>query len=74
MQLKIKYFDIQWDTDNEEVELPTEVELVADVGDDELEGITVEEWVAENGADLLSDDYGWCVSAYNFEIINESSK
>jgi len=50
-------FDIKWDTDGEDVELPDEMSFeVEDDFDVELEG-----------ADLLSDETGWCVFGFDFE-------
>ena len=54
---KIRMFDIKWDTDGEDVELPDEMSFeVEDDFDVELEG-----------ADLLSDETGWCVFGFDFE-------
>ena len=60
--MKIRCFEIKWDTtddehpDGQEVSLPSEV--VLDVADDfDIEQET---------ADRLSDDYGWCV--FGFEV------
>ena len=44
--------DIVWDTDGENVELPTEVEIPNDIEEDEI-------------ADYLSDEYGWCIESFN---------
>jgi hypothetical protein len=46
--------DIKWDTDGENVELPTEVEIPNDIEDDEI-------------ADYLSDEYGWCIESFNIK-------
>jgi hypothetical protein len=55
---KVRFYDIQWDTDGETVEdLPTEVTLeVPGTLDIEMEG-----------ADLLSDKYGWCIHGFQHE-------
>lgn len=42
---------VNWDTDNEKVDLPKEVEIPANIPDDEV-------------ADYLSDNYGWCVNSW----------
>jgi len=57
--MKIRFLEIKWDTDGESVQLPDEVVLT--VGDDvdvDLEG-----------ADVLSDEYGWCVFSFNWELV-----
>lgn len=57
--MKVRFFNIVWDTDGEAVELPVEVEMQCDPDLD----------VAEDGADVLSDTYGWCVESFEFEIL-----
>lgn len=54
----IKFSEIEWKTDGEEVELPDAVILeVADDFD-----------VDACGADLLSDKYGWLVESFIWEF------
>lgn len=57
--MKIRIYDITWDTDGENVDLPAEVLL-----DPVKEGMTD---IAEEGADWLSDRFGWCVKDFSFE-------
>lgn len=57
--MKVRFFNINWDTDGQEVDLPKEVILEVD-GDRD---ISIE------GADELSDKYGWCVEGFDFEIL-----
>lgn len=52
---KVRFYDIKWDTDGAEVNLPTEVVLDVEC--------TVD--VLEEGADILSDKYGWCVFSFS---------
>jgi len=54
-----KAYDIKWDTDGENVNLPSEVTIEMDDDAD----------VSLEGADVLSDKYGWCVSRFSFEEI-----
>lgn len=54
-------YDIVWETDGEDVDLPTEVELPKDFGDDD-DAIT----------DFLSDEYGWLVVSYERESVEKS--
>ena len=49
----MKAINIQWDTDDQVVDLPTEVEIPESYSEEEV-------------ADYLSDKYGYCV--FNFEI------
>lgn len=51
--------NIKWDTDGEDVNLPNEITI--DIDDDADPQYEI--------ADYLSDEYGWCVIAYNFEIV-----
>ena len=49
----MKAINIKWDTDDQVVDLPTEVEIPEGYSEDEV-------------ADYLSDEYGYCV--FNFDI------
>jgi hypothetical protein len=53
-----RVYDIIWETDGEEIDLPTEVELPRDFGDDD-----------DAIADFLSDEYGWLVISYERESV-----
>lgn len=53
-----RVYDIVWETDGEDVNLPTEVELPRDFGDDD-DAIT----------NYLSDEYGWLVISYERESV-----
>lgn len=63
---RVRFFNINWDTEDEGVNsnisalLPSEVTL--DV-DDDLD-------IAYEGADVLSDKFGWCVFGFDFEEKN----
>jgi hypothetical protein len=66
---RVRVFDIQWDTDGEDVDLPSEVELSFEDGellDSDGSSIDVEELIA----DKLSDEYGWTVSSFDYERLN----
>jgi hypothetical protein len=56
--LKAYAINIQWDTDGEEVNLPERVEIPFNVSDDEI-------------ADMLSDEYGFCVFGFDIEQVEE---
>ena len=51
---------IEWDTDGEEVDLPSEVEIPKDVSEEDM-------------ADYLSDKYGWCVKSLGYITKSERS-
>lgn len=61
--MKIRFFNIVWDTDGHETELPTEIELECS---SDLNP-------SYDGADLLSDKYGWCVESFDFTILKVDS-
>ena len=57
--LKAYATNIKWDTDGEDVEtLPTRVEIPFNTSEDEI-------------ADLLSDEYGFCVAGFDIEQVEE---
>lgn len=47
--------NIKWETDGEDVDLPTEVEVPDNMEDDEI-------------ADFLSDTYGWLVEGFSLPM------
>jgi len=63
----IRCYNIKWDTDGEEIDLPGEVVIEIE----EEEGIDLETLVNEQGADVLSDEYGWCIFGYNWEEVTK---
>lgn len=60
-QIKIKCSDIEWDTDGQEVDLPTEVVIE----------VSQAEWEDDDtlAADTLSDEHGFCIKALVTEEI-----
>jgi len=58
--MKLRLFNIEWDTDGEDVDLPDEV--IVNVDDD----FDPE----EDAADLLSERYDWCVEDLEFEVLD----
>ena len=52
-------YNIDWDTDGEKVDLPSEVTF--EMEDDEDPSL--------EGANAISDKYGWCVNGFSFEEI-----
>lgn len=58
--------DIEWDTDEEDVDLPDNVEVIASY--DDFCDINDDVEVGDFLVDCLSDTYGWCVMGCCFEI------
>jgi heme/copper-type cytochrome/quinol oxidase subunit 2 len=56
--MKVHFYNINYDTDGESIDLPTELTLEVD---DDID-------VSLEGADLISDETGFCVNSFNFEI------
>lgn len=54
----MKVSDIIWETDGEEIDLPTEVEVDDNMSDDEI-------------TDYLSDTYGWLVISFALPMDND---
>jgi len=61
--MEIRVSSIDWDTDGQEVDLPTE--LVVDTAAEGIEDPDTEI------ADWLSDKYGFCVKSVAFEPVAE---
>ena len=64
--MQMKAINIDWETDNEVVELPNEVEITSDVigkilGEEEMEVLL------DGISDYLSDTYGWLHNGYEIE-------
>ncbi len=68
----ITFSQIQYDTDGEVVEgLPTVITTNSnEIGYSEYDDGDLEWYVAEYGADYISDHTGWLVNGFNFEIEN----
>lgn len=54
--VKANIYNIQWDTDGEDVNLPTEIEIQFYMDGDDIAG-------------MLSDEYGFCVVSYDIEVV-----
>jgi hypothetical protein len=58
--MKVHFYNIDFDSDNIKIfNLPTELTLEVD---DDID-------VSLEGADLISDETGFCVNSFNFEIL-----
>lgn len=51
-----RVFDIMWDTDGEDINLPKEIILSKDIDDNDI-------------ADYLSDEYEFCIFSFKLEYI-----
>jgi hypothetical protein len=58
----IKAFNIQWDTNGEGIDLPSEAFFNVDDNFDISEGLS----------DLLSDEYNFCVDYAEYEVVAET--
>jgi hypothetical protein len=58
---KVKFYNINWDTYSKNVDLPNSVILT----------VTDNFNVEADGADLLSNKYGWCVLGFKYKLIKE---
>lgn len=57
----VRVYNIIWDTDGEDVDLPDSLVLMA-------EGESAEE-MQEAISDALSEHFGWCVSNFDYALI-----
>lgn len=58
--MTVRFYNIQWDTDGEPTDLPTDV-TIEDV-DDDID-------LAEEGCDVLSDKFGFCLYGFDYMIV-----
>jgi hypothetical protein len=70
--MKVRFFNIDWDTsDNSDELAATDApELPEEVILDVPEGTDLE----NEGADILSDQYGFCVNSFNFDEVTPTNK
>lgn len=65
--MKVKFFNIKYDTDGADVDLPSEL-IFPLPGSLEVEDENaLDDYVSECGADMISDHTGWCV--FSFEHV-----
>ncbi len=65
MTKEVRVYDIDWDTDGEQVDLPTEMHVI--IEPDEVDNSGDEEAVSEYLSDLISDQIGWCHGGFRWE-------
>lgn len=65
-------FDIDWDTDGESVDLPEEVRVWLEPESGDIEDFEDEEGIEAKIADILTEEYGWCVNDFDWEWIDSA--
>lgn len=67
----IEVSDIDWETDDEDADLPDSVEIdLYEIADDDKDSDKLESAII----DYLSDEYGFLVKDFNYNVITESKK
>ena len=59
----LRIYDIDWDTDGVEVELPTDLEVEWDYG------LFKNGWDEDEVVDWLTDEFGWCVNGFSVVVL-----
>lgn len=62
--MKVRAFNIQWDTDGEDIDLPKE--MIVDVDEDHFNDDP-----DEAVGDAVSDESGFCHNGLSYEIVQE---
>lgn len=57
--MNVFFYNIKWDTDGMKTTLPKKTTIEVDKETD----------IVSNGADILSDKYGFCVISFNYKIL-----
>lgn len=65
-KIKVVIYDIEWDTDGEEVNLSNQIEHIFDGYNDINDGDLLDEI-----SDWLTDEYGYCHRGFNVKEIKE---
>jgi hypothetical protein len=60
--MQVRFFNVVWDTDGENVDLPQDIVL------DVPEATNLE----QEGANFLSDAYGWLVESCSFTVLTDT--
>lgn len=66
LTIKVKCTEIQWDTDEDREILETLPKDVTLTIEDYCEGDDLDDIIA----DMLSDEYGFCLFGFNYKILN----
>lgn len=60
--VNVEIYDIEWDDDGEDVDLPTEVDATIEYSDgDEMDDLI---------SDYLSNEYGYCVDDFIYDVVD----
>lgn len=74
--MRIRFYDIDWLTDGEDVDLPKEVTMEVEIPKDEDGrcGGHADPWcyLVAHGADILSDKLDWLVKRFYFEFLPDT--
>lgn len=60
--VNVKIYDIEWDDDGEDVDLPTKVDATIEYNDDD-------DYLSDVISDWLSNEYGYCVDDFTYEFL-----
>jgi len=63
----IRFYDI--DVDGEDITIDDIETTLGELGWSEEDGLTPADLIEEVGADYISDECGWCINGYNWEIV-----
>ena len=63
----IRFYNIDVDSDGEDIIINDIETTLGKLGWDKKE--TPDEFVFSMGADYISDECGWCINGYNWEIV-----
>lgn len=67
--MKVKIFNINYDTDGEEIsDITKEFDTTLEEMGWSANENDVSEFMSERGADYISDKTGWCVVGFNYEL------
>ena len=67
--MKVRFFNIKWDTTDEDNPQGQDVDLPSECVLEVYDKIDLD----TEGADALSDEYGWCVFGFEYEKIVEDN-
>jgi hypothetical protein len=60
--MKVRFFNIDWDSGDVPVKDDEIIQETTEEVPDDLD-------IVNEGADVLSDKYGWCVFTFDYEVV-----
>lgn len=66
--MKVKFFDIDWDLDD--LNKRERKEVLSFLPSQPIIEVDDDTDINEEGADILSDEYGYCVYGFDYEILS----